>query len=77
MDKIIKELKKLKPVLNPHLSAEGGVAIRFEMLTYLKYAPLSKRFDALPSNTTWGFKATSILFINNIKNKIGNRQTKD
>ena len=37
----------------------GCVAIQFEMLTYLKYAPLPNRIDALPSNTTWGFETTS------------------
>ena len=43
--------------LKAHLVSEGCVANRFEMLTYCVYAPLSKRFDALPSNTTWAFKA--------------------
>ncbi len=49
-------------VSKPQVVFEGSVAIGFEMLTYLKYAPLSKPIDALPSNTTWGFETTSIPF---------------
>jgi hypothetical protein len=51
--------------LKPHLVSDGGVAISFEMLTYYKYAPLSNKIDALPSNTTWGFKPIFVLDIKN------------
>jgi hypothetical protein len=51
---------------------DGCVAIHFEMLTYLKYAPLSNRIDALPSNMIWGFQATSSFVFNN---KILNRMS--
>jgi hypothetical protein len=39
-----------------HLTLNGCVAIRFKMLTYLKYAPLSNRIDALPLNVSYNFK---------------------
>ncbi len=38
-----------------HLTSKGCVAIRFEMLAYLKYAPLSNRIDALPLNVIYNF----------------------
>ena len=46
-------------VSKPHLASDGGVAISFEMLTYSKYAPLSNKIGALPSNTTWDFDTIS------------------
>jgi hypothetical protein len=52
--------KPREMVSKPHLASDGCVANRFEMLTYFVYAPLPKRFDALPSNTIWGFETISV-----------------
>jgi hypothetical protein len=38
-----------------HLTPNGGVAIRFKMLTYCVYAPLLNRIDALPLNVSCYF----------------------
>jgi len=38
-----------------HLTPNGGVAIRFKMLTYYVYAPLLNRIDALPLNVSCYF----------------------
>jgi hypothetical protein len=53
-------VKRQEAVSKPHLVSDGCVALRFEMLTYSVYAPLSNRIVALPSNTTWAFETTSI-----------------
>jgi nitrogen fixation NifU-like protein len=47
--------RTLEAILKMHLTLKGCVANRFEMLTYLKYAPLSNRFDALPLNVSYYF----------------------
>ena len=38
---------------------EGKASNRFESGAYTKYVSISKRFATLPSDTRWGFEATS------------------
>ena len=51
----------VRPPVSPDRLAKrlGCVAIWFKILTYLKYAPLSNRIDALPLNAIYNFETAS------------------
>ena len=47
--------QKLEAISKMHLALNGFVAIRFKMLTYYIYAPLSNRIGALPLSVIYYF----------------------
>ncbi len=49
----------VEAVAKLHLASKGCVAIWFKILTYLKYAPLLNRIDALPLNAIYNFETAS------------------
>jgi len=44
-----------------HLWSNGGVAIRFEMLTHCVYAAFLNLIDTLPLNAIYNFETASIV----------------